>query len=264
MDQRSIQSNLRILQKKKGFVHHRALTSHLRANRHVGRFMQTPNKTEQIAHLQGNNFTINRINYATNTKYTIFKPGYVTVQFYPTTGTLQIQGKEVSDLKTRLLDILSPNLNKRNNECTDKELDLEIYSSEDKDSVTICDLPSDLTKLENFIDSIAEIQVEQSQAATACAHEGEMAKLWKVIDLINSKSKSLEFINSKVASPAKKVSAKFNEDMALTRENESLKQKLHKAELEIQRLKEENNSLITAFRLMSINSSKVQNAYPQG
>ena len=98
------------------------------------------------------------------------------------------------------------------------------------------------------------------QTATVCAHEGEMAKLWKAIELVNSKLKSLEFINSKVASPAKKVSEKFNEDMALTRENESLKQKLHKAELGTQRLKEENDSLITAFRLMSINSSKVQNA----
>lgn len=48
--------------------------------------------------------------------------------------------------------------------------------------------------------------------------------------------------------------------MALIRENESLKQKLHKAELETQRLKEENNFLITALRLMSINASKVQNA----
>ena len=87
-----------------------------------------------------------------------------------------------------------------------------------------------------------------------------MAKLWKAIELINSKLKSLELINSKVESPAKKVSEKFNQDVALTRENESLKQKLHEAELETQRLKEANNSLITAFRLMSINSSKVQNA----
>ena len=53
MDHRSIQSNLRILQKKKGFVHHRALTNHLRANEQVGRFMQALNKTEQIANLQG-------------------------------------------------------------------------------------------------------------------------------------------------------------------------------------------------------------------
>ncbi|XP_068734868.1 uncharacterized protein [Montipora capricornis] len=200
------------------------------------------------------------LNYSTNTKYTIFKSGYVTVKFYPTTGTLQIQGKEGSDLKTKLLDILSPNLNTRNNECTDKELDLEIYSSEDEDSVTISDLPSDLRELENFIDSVAEIQEEQLQSATVCAHEEEMAKLWKAIELINSKLKSLELINSKVESPAKKVSEKFNQDVALTRENESLKQKLHEAELETQRLKEANNSLITAFRLMSINSSKVQNA----
>ena len=208
----------------------------------------------------GNNSTINRINYSTNTKYTIFKSGYVTVKFYPTTGTLQIQGKEGSGLKTKLLDILSPNLNTRNNGCTDKELDPEIYSSEDEDSVTISDLPSDLRELENFIDSVAEIQEEQLQSATVCAHEEEMAKLWKAIELINSKLKSLELINSKVESPAKKVSEKFNQDVALTRENESLKQKLPEAELETQRLKEENNSLITAFRLMSINSSKVQNA----
>ena len=150
----------------------------------------------------GNNSTINRINYSTNTKYTIFKSGYVTVKFYPTTGTLQIQGKEGSDLKTKLLDILSPNLNTRNNECTDKELDLEIYSSEDEDSVTISDLPSDLRELENFIDSVAEIQEEQLQSATVCAHEEEMAKLWKAIELISSKLKSLELINSKVESPA--------------------------------------------------------------
>ena len=148
----------------------------------------------------------------------------------------------------------------RNNECTDKELDLEVYSSGDEDSVAISDLPSDLRELENFIDSVAEIQEEQLQSATVCAHEEEMAKLWKAIELINSKLKSLELINSKVESPAKKVSEKFNQDVALTRENESLKQKLHEAELETQRLKEANNSLITAFRLMSINSSKVQNA----
>ena len=98
------------------------------------------------------------------------------------------------------------------------------------------------------------------QTATVCAHEEEMAKLWKAIELINSKLKSLELINSKIESPAKKVSEKFNQDVALTRENESLKQKLHEAELETQRLKEANNSLITAVRLMSINSSKVQNA----
>ena len=121
-------------------------------------------------------------------------------------------------------------------------------------------MPSDLTKLENFIDSVAEIQEEQLQTATVYAHEGEMAKLCKAIEFINSKLRSLEFINSKVASPAKKFSEKFNKDMALTRENELLKQKLHKAELEPQRLKDENNSLITAFRLMSKNSSKVQNA----
>ena len=95
-------------------------------------------------------------------------------------------------------------------------------------------MPSDLTKLENFTDSVGEIQEEQLQTVTVCAHEGEMAKLWKAIEFINSKLKSLEFINSKVASPAKKVSETFNEDMTLTRENESLKQKLHKAELETQ------------------------------
>ena len=39
--------------KEKGFVHHRASTNHLRANSQVERFMQTLNKTEQIAHLQG-------------------------------------------------------------------------------------------------------------------------------------------------------------------------------------------------------------------
>ena len=39
--------------KGKGFVHHRASTNHLRANTQVERFMQTLNKTEQIAHLQG-------------------------------------------------------------------------------------------------------------------------------------------------------------------------------------------------------------------
>jgi len=39
--------------KEKGFVHHRASTNHLRANTQVERFMQTLNKTEQIAHLQG-------------------------------------------------------------------------------------------------------------------------------------------------------------------------------------------------------------------
>ena len=184
----------------------------------------------------GNNSTINRINYSTNTKYTIFKSGHVTVKFYPTTGTLQIQGKQGSDLKSKLLDILSPNLDTRNNECTDKELDLEVYSSGDEDSVAISDLPSDLRELENFIDSVAEIQEEQLQSTTVCAHEEEMAKLWKAIELINSKLKSLELINSKVESPAKKVSEKFNQDVALTCENESLKQKLHEAELETQRL----------------------------
>ena len=102
-------------------------------------------------------------------------------------------------------------------------------------TVTISDLPSDLKELENFIDSVAEIQEQQLQSATVCAHEEEMAKLWKAIELINSKLKSLELINSKVESPAKKVSEKFNQDVALTRENESLKQKLHEAELETQR-----------------------------
>ena len=53
MDHRSIQSNLKILQKKKGFVHHRALTNHLWAHGQVERFMQTLNKTEQTTHLQG-------------------------------------------------------------------------------------------------------------------------------------------------------------------------------------------------------------------
>ena len=53
MDHRSIQRNLKILQKKKGFVHHRALTNHLRAHGQVERFMQTLNKTEQTTHLQG-------------------------------------------------------------------------------------------------------------------------------------------------------------------------------------------------------------------
>ena len=53
MDHRSIQSNFKILQKKKGFVHHRALTNHLWAHGQVERFMQTLNKTEQTAHLQG-------------------------------------------------------------------------------------------------------------------------------------------------------------------------------------------------------------------
>ena len=111
--------------------------------------------------VDGNHSTINRINYSTNTKYTIFKSGYVTVKFYPTTGTLQIQGKEGSELKTRLLDILSPILNTRYNECNDKELDLEIYSSEDEDSATSSDLQSDLRELENFIDFVAEMQEKQ-------------------------------------------------------------------------------------------------------
>ena len=64
----------------------------------------------------GNSSTINWINYSTNTKYTIFNSGYVTVNFIQ-----QLErGKEGSDLKTRLLDILSPNFNTRNNEYTYK------------------------------------------------------------------------------------------------------------------------------------------------
>ena len=39
--------------KEEGFVHHRVTPNHPRANGHVERFMQTLNKTEQIAHLQG-------------------------------------------------------------------------------------------------------------------------------------------------------------------------------------------------------------------
>ena len=39
--------------KEEGFVHHRVTPNHPRANGQVERFMQTLNKTEQIAHLQG-------------------------------------------------------------------------------------------------------------------------------------------------------------------------------------------------------------------
>ena len=39
--------------KEEGFVHHRVMPNHPRANGQVERFMQTLNKTEQIAHLQG-------------------------------------------------------------------------------------------------------------------------------------------------------------------------------------------------------------------
>ena len=45
-----------------------------------------------------------------------------------------------SDLKTRLLDILSSNFNTRNNEYTDKELDLEIYSQYELD-ISLFDTP---------------------------------------------------------------------------------------------------------------------------
>ena len=41
-----------------------------------------------------------------------------------------------------------------------------------------------------------------------------------IIELINSKLKTLELIDSKVETPEKKVSEKFNQDVALTRENE--------------------------------------------
>ena len=39
--------------KEEGFVHHRVTRIHPRANGQVERFMETLNKTEQIAHLQG-------------------------------------------------------------------------------------------------------------------------------------------------------------------------------------------------------------------
>jgi len=39
--------------KEEGFVHHRVTPNHPRANGQVERFMQTLNKTDQIAHLQG-------------------------------------------------------------------------------------------------------------------------------------------------------------------------------------------------------------------
>ena len=88
----------------------------------------------------------------------------------------------------------------------------------------------------------------------------EIAEIWKAIDLINSKIHQDEFINAKLESPATIELIECADNEAISRENlenDSFKQQLYEAELEIKRLKENNAALIAALNLTRTNSQNV-------
>ena len=194
-----------------------------------------------------------------NAKCTVLKATNVTINFYPTTRTLQIQGKRGNDLKSSLINLLE-----RNNEYSFDEFESHQSLQVEQDSCTRNDDSiEELRHLESFIDIAAETIVS-SQQTSLQSEDGctcQINKIWEAIDEINSKIEAFDLITSKdtvsTATGPSKSPKDFQIPDDLLRENALLKSKLNDAETEIKRIKEENFSLVTALRLLNANYSEM-------
>ena len=199
----------------------------------------------------------------TNAKRFMFKFSMATVNFFPTTKTLQIQGKSACDLRNKLIDYS----NERN--CSDNPAEFQapnfVETLEDLE-----DSQYGLSELESFIDFAMEetgkdfpnSAVEETSkvfpnSVSNIGYGDEIKEIWKAIDVIYSKINVI--IEEKSAFPSTS-STKSPEELLtienLSSENDLLKGKLRERGFELQRTKEENLSLITALKLISNNLSE--------
>ena len=199
----------------------------------------------------------------TNAKRFMFKFPMATVNFFPTTKTLQIQGKSACDLRNKLIDYS----NERN--CSDNPADAPNFVETLEDLEDLEDSHYGLSELESFIDFAMEetskdfpnSAVEETSqvfpnSVSNIGYGDELKEIWKAIDVIYSKINVI--IEEKSAFPSTS-STKSPEELLtienLSSENDLLKGKLREMEFELQRTKEENLSLITALKVISNNSS---------
>jgi spore cortex formation protein SpoVR/YcgB (stage V sporulation) len=177
----------------------------------------------------------------------------VSINFYPTTRTLQIQGKGGNDLKILLIDLLV-----KNNEYEDDNSVIHQSPESEQDPCTTKDDSiEEMRELESFIDSAIETvgtDKEQARSSPKDGSKDEIKKVWEAIEVINSKIVALESITCKdeavfsmATGPIKPLKDLIAFDNRL-RDNELLKSKLSEAETEIRRIKKENLSLITALK----------------
>lgn len=204
----------------------------------------------------------------TNAKRNMFKYSMATatVNFFPTTKTLQIQGKLACDLRNRLIELHNYS-NERN--CSDNPAEFQASNFDEALAMgsefqtpnfveTLEDSQYGLNELESFIDSaVEEASKDHSNFVSNTGYGDEIREIWKVIDVINSKinvileEKSAFSSTSPTKSPGDLLTIEN-----LSGENDLLKGKLLEMEIELQRTKEENLSLITAIKLLSNNSSE--------
>ena len=189
----------------------------------------------------------NQLICSTNPKFTSFKSSSATIKFYPTTKTLQIQGKQGEELKTRLLEMISTK-------------DNEIHNNF-KDTSSLSDPTSDesnLKDLEKFInDSWLEVQgIREAQTQSNRAYFEDINKIWKTLELIYS---TLREPVSKEPSTSTVNDTLYE---ALTSENQSLKQRLAEVESDLHKANNANFKLISTIENLSSNSSKILPVQP--
>ena len=176
---------------------------------------------------------------STNSKFTIFKfvSRHVSIKLYPSTGTLQFVGKDSGEFKSRLLRIVLPNEPMKGDV-------VEEFCSPNDDQEPMNSITTNLQDLEMFIDSFHDEQ--SSNHSSECPYSQEIINVQKDIKIIYSKLQSLELINAKIADENYSSS-----NDALSRENETLKQKLNETTQELQSVKDSNNSLISIIVALS-------------
>ena len=186
-----------------------------------------------------------------NPKCTVLKATNVTFNYYPTTRTLQIQGKKGSEVKSSLIRFLE---DENENATVDIELDQSRYAEQDETQDG--EMAEELRELESFIDSAAEISSNQLISQISVHSENircssQINEIWKAIGLINSKLEAIQAVSQETRpSP---ILPKDLQQSELQSKNTLLENKLNLAEAKIKKLEEDNTSLITALGLLNAN-----------